>query len=70
MSDIVKSEQYNNPNAVKKTLDKYDAVLIAKNEQKGRLIYQSRNTGLVIVVSKLGVLWKLDYYKTCGVCDK
>jgi hypothetical protein len=70
MANIIKSEQYNNPHAVKNTLDRYDAVLIAKNDQKGRLIYQSRNTGLVIVVSKLGVLWKLDYYKTCGVCDK
>jgi len=68
--EIVRSEQYNNPEALQKVLEKYQAKLIVKNSTKGYLVYQSLNTGYIIKVSKFGYLYKVNYYKPCDVCDK
>ena len=66
MSNIVKSEQYNSKEAVYRTLEKYQAKLLKKDKDK--VYYQSLNTGMIIVISKVGYLYKLDYYKNCGLC--
>lgn len=63
-----RSEQYNNKDAVIKLLERYQAKLLKKTDKE--VIYQSLNTGYIIKVSRIGYLYKVDYYKTCGICDK
>lgn len=64
--DIVRSEQYNDINAVKETLNKFQCKPLGKRD--GKIYYQSLNTGFILVLAKFGYLYKLDYYKSCGVC--